>query len=107
MKTTDATISPHEKKVLSLMDVAGLLGLPSKDSAARLLKNLGVPRVIGAGRTYVLTSSFLARLGELEEVPLTDAEIRRRAAEDLKAIAPTARSRRRRNKSPSRKRRSA
>ncbi|MHC4473407.1 MAG: hypothetical protein ACYTDY_19070 [Planctomycetota bacterium] len=81
-------------------DVAVVLGLPSERSAREFLQKNGVPHTRIGGRVYVLTKTLVAFFeGKQERRPTRD-EIRKKATETVRQIAPTARARGRGRKPP-------
>lgn len=86
--------------ILSPEDVAVVLGLSSARAARELLLRHGVPHVRLGGRVYVLAESLVAWLRDRQERHPSREEVRARADETIRSIAPTSRARRRGRRPP-------
>jgi hypothetical protein len=86
--------------VLWPADLAVVLGLGGERMAREFIIEHGVPHVRLGHRIYVLRETLFAFLREHEERRPTRGQLREKADETIRQIAPTARQRRRGRKPP-------
>jgi hypothetical protein len=90
----------HWPPVLSPEDVAVVLDLPSERAARSFLVNNGVPHARVGGRMFVLSETLISFLRDHEVRRESPEEVRARADETIRQIAPTAHARRRGRRPP-------
>jgi hypothetical protein len=90
----------HWPPVLTPEDVAVVLGLASERAARDFIVRNGVPHARVGGRMFVLAETLIAFLRDLEVRRESPEEVRARADETIRQIAPTARACRRGRRPP-------
>jgi hypothetical protein len=86
--------------VLTPEDVAVVLDLPSERAARDFAVRNGVPCSRVGGRMYILAETLIAFLREHEVRQESPEEVRARADETIRQLAPTAHARRRGRRPP-------